>query len=120
MNNFKNIVLWFCLNIIVIFLFEFALFYQLTPEVINRSFTHKLVFTELFATLEWMVLIPAIHIGNNFLSVIQITLASFIYSTIGQIGANYYILNEPVELDDYVGILIIFIGILVSTFKVIG
>jgi uncharacterized protein (DUF486 family) len=67
-----------------------------------------------------MVLIPAIHIGNNFLSVIQITLASFIYSTIGQIGANYYILNQPVELDDYIGILIIFIGILVSTFKVIG
>lgn len=116
----KYILLWVCLNVIVIILFEFALFYQLTPEAINRSFTYKLLFTELFATLEWMFLIPAIHIGNNFLSVIQITLASFIYSTIGQLGANYYILNQPVELDDYVGILIIFIGILVSTFKVIG
>jgi hypothetical protein len=120
MNNFKYILLWFCLNIIVVILFEFALFYQLTPEVINKSFTHKLIFTEIFATLEWMFLIPAIHIGNNFLTVIQITLASFIFSTIGQLGANYYILNQPVELDDYVGILIIFIGILVSTFKVIG
>ena len=65
-------------------------------------------------------IIYTIHVGNNFLTVIQITLASFIYSTIGQLGANYYILNQPVELDDYVGILIIFIGILVSTFKVIG
>ena len=120
MPNFKYILLWVFLNSILIVLFEFALFYQLTPEVIDKSFTHKLIFTELFATLEWMFLIPAIHVGNNFLSVIQITLASFIYSTIGQLGANYYILNQPVELDDYVGILIIFIGILVSTFKVIG
>lgn len=103
MNNFKYILLWFCLNIIVIILFEFALFYQLTSEVIHKSFTHKLIFTELFATLEWMFLIPAIHIGNNFLSVIQITLASFIYSTIGQIGANYYILNQPIKLHDYIG-----------------
>ena len=120
MPNFKYILLWVFLNSILIVLFEFALFYQLTPEVIDKSFTHKLIFTELFATLEWMFLIPAIHVGNNFLSVIQITLASFIYSTIGQLGANYYILNQPVELDDYIGILIIFIGILVSTFKIIG
>jgi hypothetical protein len=39
---------------------------------------------------------------------------------LGQLGANYFILNQAVELDDYIGIIIIFIGILVSTFKVIG
>jgi uncharacterized membrane protein len=120
MNNLKYILLWACLNIIVIVLYEFALFYQLTPEVINRSFAYKLFFTEIFATLEWMFLIPAIHIGNKFLSVIQITLASFVFSMLGQLGANYFILNQAVELDDYIGIIIIFIGILVSTFKVIG
>lgn len=120
-NSFiKSALIWLFLNIIIVILFEFALFNQLRPEMKNRSFYYKLFFTELFATLEWIFLIPAIHLGNTFLSAIQIVLASFIFNFIGQIGTDVYMLKISVAIDDYVAMLIIFIGILISTFKIFG
>jgi len=120
-NGFiKKALIWLFLNIIIVILFDFALFYQLRPEIKNRSFYYKLFFTELFATVEWLFLIPAIHLGNTFLSAIQIVLASFIFNFIGQIGTNLYMLNRPITIDDYVAMLIIFTGILISTFKIFG
>ena len=122
MNNgfIKNALIWLFLNIIIVILFEFALFYQLRPEIKNRSFYYKLFLTEFFSTLEWLFLIPSIHLGNTFLSAIQIVLASFIFNFIGQIGTNVYMLKNSVAIDDYVAMLIIFIGILISTFKIFG
>ena len=122
MNNgfIKKALIWLFLNIIIVILFEFALFYQLRPEIKNRSFYYKLFLTEIFSTLEWLFLIPSIHLGNTFLSAIQIVLASFIFNFIGQIGTNLYMLNHPIAIDDYVAMLIIFTGILISTFKIFG
>jgi len=110
-------VIWLLLNIIVVLLFELALFFQLRPELKNKSFYFKLFITEIFATLEWMFVIPAIRYGNTFLSAIQLILASFIFNFIGQIGSDTYLLNTPIYIDDYVAMLIIFFGIMISSYK---
>ncbi len=116
----KNISLFLLLNIIVLVLFEYALFYQLTPEMKQKSFGQKLAFTELFATIEWFFLIPAIRVGNTFLSAVQISLASFVFIFLGQFGTNTFLLKIPTTIDDQVAMLIIFCGILISTFRLFG
>ena len=38
---------------------DVALFYQGTPAMKNASFTKKLMATELFASLQWLFIIPS-------------------------------------------------------------
>ena len=120
MNIVLTLLLWLFLNIMIGLTMDFALFTQTTPDMKNVGILAKILSSEFWASIEWMFLIPANRIGNTFLSAIQIVLASFIFNFIGQIGTNLYMLNHPIAIDDYVAMIIIFIGILISTFKIFG
>ena len=124
-NMFTNnktllLVVWLILNVYVILMMDLAMFMQTTPEMKDASFLKKLGVTELFATLEWVGLIPANRLGNKILSAAQISLSSFVFDFIGQIASNRFWLKLPTTLDDYVGMSLIIIAMIISTYKIFG
>jgi uncharacterized protein (DUF486 family) len=99
---------------------DLALFMQTTPEMKNASFLKKLLVAEILATIEWVFIIPSNRLGNTFLTAAQVALTTFIFDFIGQIGTNMFWLKLPTTIDDYAAMIIIFIGMAISAYKVFG
>ena len=119
-NRFLLVAIWVILNLYVILTMDLAMFMQTTPEMKGAGFLKKLGVTELFATLEWVGLIPANRLGNRILTAAQISLSSFVFDFLGQIASNRYWLKLPTTLDDYVGMGLILAAMTISTYKVFG
>lgn len=119
-NKAILLVIWVILNVYVILTMDLAMFMQTTPEMKDAGFLKKLGVTELFATLEWIGLIPANRLGNRVLSAAQVSLSSFVFDFLGQIVSNRYWLKLPTTLDDYIGMGIILAAMGISTYKVVG
>jgi len=119
-NKALLLVIWVILNVYVILTMDLAMFMQTTPEMKGAGFLKKLGVTELFATLEWIGLIPANRLGNRILSAAQVSLSSFVFDFLGQIASNRYWLKLPTTLDDYIGMALILTAMAISTYKVFG
>ena len=122
--NFRKLwptmLFWLFLNIGIMVFMDLALFMQTTPEMKNASFLKKLLVAELLATIEWVFIIPSNRLGNKFLTAAQVALTTFIFDFIGQIGTNKFWLKLPTTIDDYAAMIIIFIGMAISAYKVFG
>ena len=118
--SYRTFLLWIILNIILVGFMDLAFFYQTTDEVKNAGYLTKLYWSELWATFEWMFVIPANRIGNLFLSAPQLSLSSYFFNFIGQIVTNKYWLNLPITIDDYFGMILILIGMYISSYKIFG
>jgi uncharacterized protein (DUF486 family) len=116
----KTFIVWLILNILVVALMDIALFAQTTPEMENTSIWNKILNAEFWATIEWFVLIPAQRIGNTFLNPAQLGLSSYVFNFLAQIVTNEYWLKVPTTLDDYVGMVVIMIGMVVSKMVLFG
>ena len=114
------IFIWLLLNIAVALFMDLAMFNQTTPSMKAAGFGEKLFFAELFATIEWMFLIPANRIGNKFLTAAQVSLSSFVFDFLGQIATNAFWLKLPTSVDDYSAMIVIFIGMAISAYKLAG
>ena len=114
----KVVIGWLLLNIMVVIFFDLALFIQTTPGMKHSGFLKKLGVSELLATIEWIFLIPANKIGNLFLTAPQITLSSFIFDFMGQIFSDKFWLGHGTSVDDYAAMIIICVGMIISTFKI--
>ena len=114
----KRFIIWLSLNILVVILMDLALFHQTTPEMENASFLTKVKWAELWATLEWMFVIPANSMGNLFLTAPQLSLSSYVFDFLGQLVTNKYWLKVPTTIDDYIGMVIIFMGMGISAYKI--
>ena len=116
----RMFLLWLSLNIIVVALMDLALFSQTTPDMKKASFLKKVGISELWATLQWVFLIPAHKIGNTFLSAVQISLASFLFDFLGQIVSNIFWLKVPTTIDDYTAMVIILLAMYAAKIKLFG
>ena len=120
MNYLKIVLIWLILNILTGATMDLALFMQTTPGMKNLSIYRKILSAEFWASVQWMFAIPANRIGNLFLNPVQIGLSSYVFDFLAQIISNKYWLKIATTLDDYVGMLIIFIGMFVSKMRVFG
>lgn len=120
MNTYLKIILWIILNILVVITMDIALFKQTTPGMKKARFLEKLRTTELWATIEWMFLIPANRIGNSFLTAPQISLSSYVFNFLGQIGTNKLWLKIPTTPDDYATMSIVLLAMGISKYKLLG
>jgi uncharacterized protein (DUF486 family) len=116
---FKTVLLWLFLNIGIMVFMDLAMFMQTTPGMKDASFLKKLGVSEMLATLEWLFIIPANRIGNKFMSAAQVSLWSYIFDFLGQILSNVFWLKLPTTLDDLIGMVLIFIGMAISSFKLL-
>ncbi len=116
----KTFVSWLLLNIGIMVFMDAALFMQTTSAMKKATFLEKLGVSEILATIQWMFIIPANRLGNKFLSAAQLSLASFLFDFVGQILSNRFWLKLPTTLDDYVAMVLIFLGMAISSYKLLG
>ena len=114
----NRFIIWLILNILVVALMDLALFHQTTPSMEHSPFFTKVKWAEFWATLEWIFVIPANRMGNLFLTAPQLSLSSYVFDFMGQIATNKYWLNVPTTIDDYAGMIIIFLGMGISAYKI--
>jgi uncharacterized protein (DUF486 family) len=99
---------------------DLALFMQTTPDMKDLSIYRKILSAEFWASVQWMFAIPANRIGNLFLNPAQLGLSSYIFDFLAQIVSNKYWLKLHTSLDDYAGMVIIFLGMIVSKLRMFG
>jgi uncharacterized protein (DUF486 family) len=99
---------------------DLALFMQTTFKSDEATIYNKLLTSEFWATMEWLVLVPAQRIGNTFLNPAQLNLSSFVFDFLGQIVTNNFWLKIGTTIDDYVGMVIILLGMYCSKMQVFG
>ena len=114
------ILFWLFLNIMIGLTMDFALFMQTTPDMKTESMPFKILTSEFWATIEWMFVIPSNRIGNLFLNPAQLSLSSYVFDFLAQLWSNTFWLNIPTTIDDYVGMGLIFCGMALAKFKLIG
>jgi hypothetical protein len=97
-----------------------AFFYQTTENIKNASFLTKLYWSEFWATIQWLFVIPSIKVAMTFLTLPQINLSSYIFTFISQIFTNKYWLKIPLTIDDWSSMIVIMLAIYISSYKVFG
>lgn len=120
MNFVLTFLLWLFLNIMVGLTMDFALFTQTTSVLKDANIFAKILSSEFWASIEWMFVIPAIRIGNTFLSATQISLSSYVFDFLAQLWSNNYWLKLPTTIDDYVGMFLIFFGMYATKYSLFG
>ncbi len=120
MEGLALVSVWLILNILVGLTMDLALFTQTTPDMKNEKMFGKILSSEFWATIEWMFVIPANRLGNKFLNPAQISLTSYIFDFLAQLWSNIFWLNLPTPLDDYVGMVLIFVGMAISKLRLAG
>jgi uncharacterized protein (DUF486 family) len=120
MEFYLIVIIWIVLNVAIAITMDFAMFSQTTEDAKDVSILEKIITSEFWASIEWMFVIPANRIAYTFLSPAQMSLSSYVFDFMGQIGSNMFWLNLPTTIDDYVGMLFILFGMYVAKFKVLG
>jgi len=120
MNFTVKVLFWIFLNILIVACMDLALFMQTTFKADEATIYNKLLTSEFWATMEWLVLVPAQRIGNSFLNPAQLNLSSFVFDFLGQIVTNNFWLKIGTTMDDYVGMVIILLGMYCSKMQVFG
>jgi uncharacterized protein (DUF486 family) len=120
MNFTVKVLFWIFLNILIVACMDLALFMQTTFKADEATIYNKLLTSEFWATMEWLVLVPAQRIGNTFLNPAQLNLSSFVFDFLGQIVTNNFWLKIGTTIDDYVGMVIILLGMYCSKMQVFG
>jgi uncharacterized protein (DUF486 family) len=120
MNFTVKVLFWIFLNILIVACMDLALFMQTTFKSDEATIYNKLLTSEFWATMEWLVLVPAQRIGNSFLNPAQLNLSSFVFDFLGQIVTNNFWLKIGTTIDDYVGMVIILLGMYCSKMQVFG
>ena len=116
--TWNRLIVWLILNIFIALLMDLALFSQTTSGMEKAPFSKKVMWAEIWATIEWFFVIPKNRLGNLFLTAPQLALSSYVFDFIGQIVTNKYWLHIPTTLDDYVGMVVILLGMFISTYKI--
>jgi hypothetical protein len=112
--------MWLGLTSFSMVLQDIALFLQTTKAHINDTLIEKIIANEFWATLMWCVAIPAMRIGVSIMNPIKLTIASYLFLFGSQIITNTFWLKIPTTVDDYVSIVIVVFGLLISAYKVFG
>jgi hypothetical protein len=118
MNFILKFIFWLLLNIFLLISMQLALFSQLTPEMDNASLMELTLNSEFWASIQWLFVIPVQRIGILFFTPPQLAMVSCVLNLVTQLFSNAFWLNLKTEIDDYVGMMAIFVGLAISKFRV--
>lgn len=120
MVSVYKVLLWVLLNILVVVTVMLAMFLQTTFKGADATPYNKLLASEFWATMEWLFVVPMQRIGYTFLDPAQMALSSYVFQFLGQLFSNQFWLNVATTIDDYVGMILILFGMVVSKFALLG
>jgi len=98
---------------------QLAFFLQTTLKP-GASIYEKILTSEFWATIEWLFLIPSQRIGISFLNPAQLAMSSYVGGFLAQIISNQFWLNIYTSIDDYMGMLLILVGMGLSKIRAFG
>ena len=116
----SKVILWIILNIWIVACMDLALFMQTTFKAEDATIYYKILTSEFYATMEWLLVVPSQRIGNTFLNPAQLNLSSFVFDFFAQIVTNNFWLKIQTTLDDYIGMIVILFAMMVSSFRLLG
>lgn len=114
------VLLWIFLNIMILVGQEIALFAQTTDDMVELSLPIKILDAQFWATVQWLFVIPAHRVGFQFLSVPQLALSSYVFNFLGRIVSNAIWLKSPTTADDYLGMILVLLGMYISKYLIFG
>ena len=120
MNYIYLFIIWLILNVLTGITMDLALFTQTTPSMKDATIYMKILASEFWASIQWLFVITANRLGNLLLNPAQIGLSSYIFDFLSQILSNMFWLNLTTSIDDYIGMVFIFIGMYISTMRTFG
>ena len=120
MNYIYLFIIWLILNVLTGITMDLGLFTQTTPAMKDASIYMKILISEFWASVQWRFAIPSNRIGNLFLNPAQIALSSYIFDFLAQLWSNKFWLKLTTTIDDYIGMVIIFIGMYISKMRTFG
>uniref|UniRef100_A0A6C0B0J0 Uncharacterized protein n=1 Tax=viral metagenome TaxID=1070528 RepID=A0A6C0B0J0_9ZZZZ len=115
-----DVIVWLFLNVIVAVAVMLAMFLQTTLKGGDATIYNKLVTSEFWATIEWAFIVPMQRLGYTFLNPAQLALSSYVFQFLGQIFSNEFWLHIHTTIDDFIGMILIFLGMAVSKFVLLG
>jgi len=116
----KILLKWLIFSILAAITMEITLFAQTIPQMKNASYLMRLMVTEVWATIQWMFIIPRNKLGNLFLNPAQLGITTYIFQFITQMFSNKYWMKMKTPIDDYFGVLVMCIGMVVSKMRLFG
>jgi uncharacterized protein (DUF486 family) len=117
MINQMTYLLIIILPIISAFLNMTATYTQTLPFMSDSTIIHKILTSESWSTLNAFVYIPYLRIANKYLNPAQLMLYGYLTSFVVILFTNKYIFISPTSYDDYIAMIIMFIAMTISGFK---
>lgn len=117
----KNTLLWVAINILCIIstiISQFSLFWTHLFPSYDISLTVSMIASVLFLLTQLLFMIPYIQLGMLVLSPVQLLLLAVGWTFGIQLIINEWFLGEVNTIDDYIGIVCVFLGICISKFRV--
>uniref|UniRef100_A0A6C0DTY4 Uncharacterized protein n=1 Tax=viral metagenome TaxID=1070528 RepID=A0A6C0DTY4_9ZZZZ len=108
----------FILPVISSFIALIGTFMQTLPFMENSSIFYKILTSEFWATLNVLIYIPYLRLANKYLNPAQLLLYGYLTSFGVQIFSNKYMFISPTSYDDYFAMVIMFIAMGISAYKV--
>jgi hypothetical protein len=120
MSFVYSLILYIVLSISYMQVQQIALFLQTTKFMENDTIIQKLISNQFWATIFWALAIPAIRIGYAIMGPMMLNMSSYLFLFSIQIINNVTWLNHNNTIDDYLSILLVLIGMGISTYKIFG
>lgn len=113
----KNTYKWALVLICAIFgtlCGQFSLFIMTLPEIRDLNMLIKMLISICFTLIQLGFMVYYIKLGMQLMNTVTLVIFVFIITFILQLITNYYIYGNKNTLDDYVGMIIMIIGIIIS------
>jgi hypothetical protein len=117
----KNTLLWVAINILCIIstiISQFSLFWARLFPSYDISLTVSLIVAVIFMLTQLLFMIPYIQLGMLVLTPVQLVLLAVGWTFVIQLIINEWFLGEVNTIDDYIGIVFVFLGIFISKYRV--
>lgn len=116
-NRLTVFIIWFLLMSIACILTVVALFVQTRPYIKESSIIIKLLVTQITAMILWAFAIPAQRIGYIILTPFQLSLSSEVFMFFSQLLGDKFWLEKETTNDEYIGMALILLGMVVAKLK---
>jgi hypothetical protein len=117
MKYIFNWALLFVLSAVSALLSQLALFVPTLKGMENSPLSLNLAISIFFVLIQTALIIPMLWKGLVIMSPIQLTIFVFVVTFLVQLITNVYIFGEVNTIDDYVAMIVMTLGIVISKLK---
>jgi hypothetical protein len=120
MKNTYNWILVLVCAILGTLFSQLSLFIVTLPQITHLNIIIKVTISICLLLIQLGFMVYYIQIGIEIMDTISLVILVFLITFIMQLITNYYIFGNKNTIDDYVGMLIMIVGIIISKTQIFG